>query len=498
VSKSTVGVTMVTTSAGNQASGASDSSTVTTNLKPTLGNWAALAPVEFTSAGQLLRRTKDVQLRPYPFPYAAALSISTDSKHLDCGKLSRVMDLVCGSRPTPLGDGLGLEMSGSIALLPQPSVSRLCFLSADGLVTNKASASIGRLTELAQNGWIDTLDGAHSSSAVGQGLAEIGSTDLWFRSLDTMNNLGIRLMTYIESTVTGPDNALNGLNRASIGGSEAALGVRFFSPGSMCEAFKFGDHLDYRQPARLALEVNRYIADKAALGKLDPMSGVFAEASLFHEVSPPAEVLSSLFNRTILETRLPNGKVLLLFKRYRGTHAPSISNLPIQLASSRLDSLEKMGGAVIVAQSLGSWSLVGRSAQSHPSRPATDPLFDEHGLVALQDLAIRAKQGRILVATTGRLLGLVRRHAELQIVTTKSRDHWQVRVTSTKSSGTPGGRLDGTELNGLSMIAPENAPEIRVEIEGRSQPVIMTRSPDTVYPGHICLSLPWQPLVWGN
>jgi len=108
---------------------------------------------------------------------------------------------------------------------------------------------------------------------------------------------------------------------------------------------------------------------------------------------------------------------------------------------------------------------------------------------ALALLARHAREGRILVTTTRRLLGYCRAIREVTLSATQAAGKLWIHLAASGSG--PGGPLTLEDLAGLTLYVP-SPRQAEVWVNGRPVPDLQRNAPD-----HTCrpsISLPWRPL----
>jgi hypothetical protein len=450
-----------------------------------------LADMTLEESGRILPQKNGVSVRPYPFPYRAALTVNNDADSMSHKVFEDWHAYVCGTKSTAYGDGLGLEIGDSFWLWSSAADSLALHEQHAKQQPWKETSSLARLVELGRSGWLDTLHGIGSWSDDYAPPREIVAY-----GLDRLEQLGIRPTVWVNHGAT-PSNIAGGpwaegwYQKADWPGHPCysmdllrKFGFRYHWTDACFELEKFGDHLDYGSQPRLALAVARY--DWHWINRYKNL-----------DLKNPAtrQRFANLFNKTIIPIEAKDDGPMYLFKRFRGTDVPSSSTFAGQVTADRLDDLEAKRGCVIIYQHFGVFSLIGRGKRPGGRRQATTPVFDAHAIACWLDIADRHRQGKLFVATSRRLLDYVWLREHLAMDLEKQSDRWIVTLHHVDCPVSGRHELSQQLLNGLSLLVPEEAPEFGVEIAGRTAPVFK-RAADPVYPGFHALYLDWSALEW--
>lgn len=99
-------------------------------------------------------KLKDKKLRPLPFPYLGAVSISSDVEFFSFPFFEELMKFVNTELPTKLGKGLGLELTSSIFFYTTNRDTFSYFKGSN--INSPLSGEASRLKDYLKSGWIDT------------------------------------------------------------------------------------------------------------------------------------------------------------------------------------------------------------------------------------------------------------------------------------------------------------------------------------------------------
>lgn len=463
------------------------------------------ANIELDESGRHTIDPAGVTIRAYPFPYAAALAMSNDIDSTVREAFEDWHGFVSGTGPTRYGDGLGLEVGDSFWVW--------CGTNGKVLSLHRQfpdehprvdSPDLDRIVELGRAGWLDTL---HSFGNWRQDYKavrhDLGHRDDARYALDRLDTLGVKPRLYVNhswspSNVGGPwafyQKADDPSHEMYCLDLLKAFGIKFFWTDACMDIEKFGNELDFGTVEALRAACSDYgwgpwLRRRGNDGKAIPID------------LPPNEreqrkLLIGMFNRTVFPVKAADGTAILAFKRHRGADQPTETTFPYQVTSENLDALEAMGGAVIVYQHFGVRSGRGRPKERSLRQATSPPVLDEHAVACWQDIATRARAGRLFVATTARLLHYLWLRGGLKMTVDCARERWHVHLLGVSCPASSWRGLTTIDLNGLSLVIPAAAPEVTVTVQGSATPLVMRREPDPVHPGCHALYRPWVGLEW--
>jgi len=379
-----------------------------------------------------------LSLRRFPFPYRAGLAISNDTSTMSLAVFNEV-HAAFAKRGLELG--VTLSFGDEVCAVGTPLARDM---NVSGLADSLAGLSPGGATEAVQR------------------LAE-GS----FRPKCFIGDL--------------KDEAVATL---------CAGGVRYFTDPSLVVGEKFGDGLELRSTARLQEAFGRFDYDELGPGEATgtDLDGIWDKLL----DSERRRFAVDLFNSVLFALPSPESSERLVFKRYRGAQRPAATTLPLQLRSMFLDSLEAGQGAAVIEQRLGETALLGQASADEDRRRIERNALSLHEEIALDELSERAVE-KVLVTTPARLLDWVRLRSNLRFAVDETNDVWLIRLTGIDGTS---GSFSREEIEGLSFVLPEHAPETLVIFEGHDQALPMRRAPEPLMEGHHCLYLPWEKRVW--
>lgn len=460
---------------------------------------------------QSYRRTPrpgEVAIRPFPFPYRAGLAISNDCDSMSVKSFWDWHGYVNGSAMTPYGQGLGLEVgdsfwpyAGDVLEGMEPA---LYFGNPyDDHV--KPYPKWAKCLELAKLGWFDTLH-SFGNWRVHQrpDLTSRRGRDQIERALDRMNKLGYRPRVLTNHSGS-PSNlgVLWGYYQKSDDPSDSlycydllkSFGFRYFWIDPCIQFEKFGEGLDYFDDAALKRAVRAYDFGPWLRRRVD---GVTALIEMPHEADKLRDWLMMFFNRLIMPLPSGDGSPILAFKRHRGVDQPVESTFPVQVTERNLDDLQLRGGAVVIYQHFAIQGPLGRapifSKQHRLYSPS--PALSTDSVHRFASIAERNRDGQLFVATVSRLLDWVHLSEHVKLSVEKGADRWVVTVAGVDCPAYGYRPVEARDLNGFSLLVPKQAPDVVVEISGRTLPLDLKRVADPVHDGFDVLYAPWQKLEW--
>lgn len=325
--------------------------------------------------------SKKPTLLPFPWPYKSALAISSDIDDCSPQIFADIHTFLNTDEATPLGQGLGLEISDSA----------WAWSHNDGLVSllddnDSPRNYIKKLASLCHQGWIDAF----------HAFGDFNNTDGFSRKraarvYEILKDLGISLETFINH-----GNRQNHQN-FSCRLADSYLGDDPDSP------FYHGD---------LSLEygIKFYWWDEVVATPLSASNisinsklKLYSDSHLKNLVKSFTGKSSNIRSKESLKElmvpyKLKDGNSLWAFTRYNNYPGdvwarPGRHTFKHQLNSSFLDKLVKEEGYAVIYTHFG-----------QPEWEAGQPLLDETNLAALRELKQQYQQKNILVTATGRLL----------------------------------------------------------------------------------------------
>jgi hypothetical protein len=413
----------------------------------------------------------EIALRPFPYPFRAALAISNDADLMSFDQFRMTYRYLSGCRGTPLGDGLGLDLSASMFLFSSPDSPNRFTLCSGLDATLGSEASL--LRECAHAGIIDTLHTYGDFST-----PEHFSRDLAQRGLEQLDRLGIKLEIWINhGGETNPQN----------------LGVaerRHFFGDDPTSPFYHAD-ITRRAGFRFCW-IGSEISDSIGQDSRTLLPHLEAETrSGLNRLRRGKAPLVGFSRRLLRPLRLRDGTGMLSFTRFSGVgaHTPVLDDLPLQLSARNLKRLVERQGYCILYQHFGVRRVApGFSASAYA--PNTPPYYKTEELEAFERLAREFENGRILVTGARTLL---RYHLTRQgLLWSVENSSLGVRIVLTGIHEPDGEhrQVDPSDLGGLTFYC-DDPTTTRLVVKGpnaESGVVVMPNGPDNT--GRKSISVP--------
>jgi hypothetical protein len=374
-----------------------------------------------------------VSLRPFPYPFRAALSLCNDADYLTHSGFHRLHRFLSSDADTEWGPGLDLQVGGSFFMFRSPG-SPNEFTVFDGLssdITDEGEfilecARLGTLDILHTYG--DFSDPAHFTRRMAQ------------TALDALRSHGVAVETWVNH---GPPTNVQCLGTRTewqgdaIGtdGYHADLtveyGIRWVWTGT--------EMVDHIALDAIPAGVRR------GLARLQPRRRGYGDGR-----APLVEPYE-----------LRDGQRVRRFYRYAGLggRTPVLDDLPAQISPRNLDALVRASGYAVIYQHLATRRIragFGPGAYG----PVGDRWFAPAELAALRDLAARFHRGEIWVVPTTRLLRYRDAHRALQWSVRQQPDHEAIVIDMRDE------QLSKKDLAGLTFYCAQ--PEtVRVYVESQ-------------------------------
>jgi hypothetical protein len=324
------------------------------------------------------------------------------------------------------------------------------------------------------------------------------------RALDYLDGRGVRLKVYVGHGGYNMAHNFGGpwgyYQHADDKGHPSycldllrAYGFRYFWSDPFYELDKFGEDLIFASQGDL---------DAAVAGHDFQRYFVSADPEDFsrpREVFPGADDAARLawrrrlFNHPLCPVVARDGHSVYAFKRFRGHDGPNAGNFIVQVNPQSLDALEARRGTVIVYQHFGVWRalFMGKGhASQHQSRAPS--ILDGHGVWAFRTLAERHREGRVLVATTRRLLDFIRVRDCIDFSVIRNGGKVLIRIDGGACPVEGRLELDAASLAGLAFVVPRRFGEPLLLLGDRKLPAEVVDDPDDA--GCIIAHLPWRPM----
>ena len=401
-------------------------------------------------------REKAVSLRPIPYPYRAALAISSDCDKTDSlGEFLTIMRYLNTTDSTPIGRGLGLEIGYSFWFFDALHSTRFTVFKDTSFELSSAAKTI---VKFIRAGYIDYLH-TFGEFSLGGFIREFAESAVAFIK---RNNL--KLLTWINHGPptnhqnVGPLSFQLGDNPGSpyyVSDLLKSVGFKFFGFYEVC-------HTVGQDGKRRFINYLKALKDAQAY-----LTGVHHWLLGFY-----------LRNHLLEPAKLDDGYKVFHFVRYmssmgRVAHA-NAEALPRQLSPQVIEELERKGSYMIVYTHLG-------------DNLGPPEYFSDSTKKTLEHLAKEFHEGRLLVTTTTRLLvlNLVERHLNWHYKVENGKV--MIFIDGIKANWKP----EEDDFQGLTFYTP--APEsTEVYIFGKKVKDVVVNPPD--FTGRGSVSIQWRPL----
>lgn len=437
---------------------------------------------------------------PHPFKCAVAINNDTDGLHLDA--FLGFHDFINGNKPTPLGDGLGLEVGNSFWIWAENG--NLSLIHAHPSKEAGLSRDAEIIKEFAQAGWLDTLHGCGAWN----GDWTLDRERIAF-GLNLLTEQGIKPVIYSNHGGYNMAHNIGGpwgyYQHGDLPGKRSYcldlltdFGFRYFWTDVFYELDKFGEHQVFENQMKLDKEVSEHDFHRY-FNSNDPedytRSRIVFPNIAKHEVDSWKK---KLFNRLLVDVPTRDGKIIKVVKRFRGHDGPNAGNFVQQVNAEQLDKLEICGGAVVIYQHFGIWRAIGMGKRHRSQRSVHAPALDEHAIWAFRELAQRQAEGRVFITTTSRLLDYLWVRDNLNFSVEGSDLSRLILIHSIDCPTFGKVTLKPNQLQGIGFHVPSKWLEIKVIIEGSPIPLNFQRTPSSssTSTSEDIIFIPWQRLEY--
>ncbi len=403
-------------------------------------------------------QTLNVEVRPYPYPYKAMLAVCSDLDQTpDRHCYERIVRFCNTTDPTPLGDGVGLEVGNSIYFNMPPD--QFAYWTTD----DRGRAMVRALI---RSGHVDTL---HSFGDQAWTRVEAGV------ALDELVHHGCRLAVWVDHAIAptnfGADIMAGHGDEMGHEAYHADLtwqyGIRYVWRGRITSIIGqdvpvrlggvWSGHLPIASTATVAREAVKHVVGRLGYPK--------------YAMHGP--------NRVMRPAHLRDGTAVIEFMR-SNPHAGGVScgetgrRLGEVLTDRVLRRLIDREGVCLLYTHLGK----GLSSDE-PLPPAS--------VNALRRLRAAQDAGKVLIATTRRVLDYLAMRSAVQVAA--QRPGWSMRVDVRLGDG----RVGAVPPAGLTVYVP--AAEVdtaELYVNGTRVDDLRRHPPD--HTGRPSLSIPWKRL----
>ena len=392
-----------------------------------------------------------VSLRPFPYPFRAALSICNDADLMTADSFRRLHRFVSTDDDSEWGPGLRLSVGGSFFMFRSPD-SPNQFTVFDCL-TDTITDDGEFILECARLGLLDVLHTYGCFTDPSHFTRRLAET-----ALDVLRSRGITIETWVNHGA--PTNT-------------QCIGMREGWQGDVPGAA--GYHADLMTDHGVRwVWTGIEMTDRIALDPLHPVRrgarGLAWLKSRRREANDHQTALVEPYT-------LQDGQQVRRFYRYAGLggSTPVLDDLPGQLSSANLDELVRAGGYAIVYQHLAVRRLrsgFGPSAYG----PVDHRWFLPEEIAALSRLAQRHRDGEIWVASPTSMLRYRDGHRAVRWSAHRESEGDAI-VIGSNADGAGGSRLSRDDLADLTFYCER--PEVtRVYFEApdASEPIENVRA----------------------
>jgi len=332
-------------------------------------------------------RQSEVELRKFPYPYRAALAISSDIDETDSREeFLEIEAYLCTRDSTRLGLGLGLEMGNSFWFYDWTGRSSFTYFEG---TTAERSADAHVIDLFVRAGYIDVL---HSWGDFSEGGFRRDLADPCTDVLHRWRKAGHPIRVWV--------NHGNQLNRQALGGLPYQRGD---DPGAP------EYHMDLLLPTGIEYvgiwEVTHVVGQERRHRLRDwAKDGASGLAYLFRRVRGKPQTRFRFRNDLMRVATLGDGSRVLSFRRFISPgrfEGADVWNLPEQLSPEVLEELKAREGYMILYTHLG-------------GNEGLDEFLSPEARRVLRVVASEYRAGEIFVTMTSRLLDYCRMHRALQ------------------------------------------------------------------------------------
>jgi len=420
-----------------------------------------------------------VQIRPFPYPYKAALAICNDLDGVrSFAEMKAIHDVLNGRKMTPCGPGLGLEIDDSIhffSVHPEQDDSLAYF---EGL-THQPAADAPALREGLKSGLLDIV---HTWGNYSQKGGFFRQHALW--AAEELDKFGLHVPVWINH---GDRHNFQNLKREDSLGDVRETASRRGDRGQVLEyhadiARRIGVRYVWIKELTPVIGQERSFDWRDWLENGSDLGRFFAKGVLSNASSAVSGRPIQLANRLIRFDRMRDGGRFYEMLRYGDFAMDGSDDLPKLLSLKFLRRLVEVGGACLLYMHLG---------KGRPSPPAP---FAKESYSALERLAQWAQAGDIWVTTASRLCRYVELRQRLKL-----RAYFGERKAVVEGSFAPAGDLSDPEIAGLTFYLKDSTTcRLKIsDLQGRTdsdQIRLVENPPD--YTGKISFTVPLDPLPY--
>ncbi|MGB1252975.1 MAG: hypothetical protein ACPG8W_20335 [Candidatus Promineifilaceae bacterium] len=418
--------------------------------------------------------SSEVKLRPFPYPFRAALTICSDIDETEnSAEFLAIQQFLNTTDPTSMGRGVGLEIGNSFYFYDD--YREFSYFTGD-------SHAKGIIRELIRSGHLDVLhsygDAANSRSKITHALDELARNDcrleVWVNHYGARNNIGGKfdyMLTRGEGDIPGSttyhtDHTIPfGIRYAWVGAMTRQIG----QDAASNKGTAIGTVWD-RQHRRVSAVATAKEGRKWMLGRMGDRRFKLHRS-----------------NRLTQPLRLRDGQQVHEFQRY-GHHPISVSAGATSVGLAYMISAENLNKLVDRAGYMIAYSHFGKNK-------GVQGVIAPETRQALNHLADMQTDGHIYVTTTAKLLNYYTKRRYLNFSATVNPETRVARIVihGVNDPVSPHQSLAYESLQGLTFYVPRAD---RAEIWIRNKRVTSIQRNERDQTGRASVSIPLQRLTY--
>jgi hypothetical protein len=404
-----------------------------------------------------------IELRKFPYPFRAALAICSDVDNTSSVQVYMdIMDFLNGKQQTCYGPGLNLEVGNSFWFFNGTLSTQLSYFQ--GTDHKKETDFAPHCRALWQSGHLDALH-TYGNFDTGGFSRKHGET-----ALKIMQKYKAPIWTWV--------------NHGSIENRQNLGSLEHFSGADRNTPYYHSDLLQYSTIRYAWMGRITHVIGQEAGKTLNIRTGKALQNAIFHtRHRRHKKQFHDSHNRLLIDIELRDGWHVWEFPRWinfgLSPRHQNSSDLAGQLHSKYIRTLERNEGFLIVYTHLCEGLRFGA--------PLPGALKTR-----LEYMAQRFHAGKLLVATTSRLLRYAEIHGHITFHTRQRGRETIVELPSTLNIPGQQHTIVRSDLQGLTFYCPY-PDTVSVLFQGKTVPV-QINPPD--FTGRPSLSIPWIPLEY--
>lgn len=403
-----------------------------------------------------------IAIRKFPFPYQAALAISSDVDNTPSIKIYLdMMNYLNGAAETPFGCGLNLEVGNSFWFFNHTNSKQICYFEND---SNRETPFAPYCRALINSGHIDTL---HTYGNFDEGGFTRKHAEKAISELDKYN---LSLKTWVNHGTS--------LNTQNIGLTESLHGAIQESDSYHFDLLlKHG--LRYAWTGRMT-----HILGQETVATLNVKLKNLIQSKIFDiKYKKYKEQIFDIENRLMIKRTLQDGNEIWDFIRFVNTWGREklldVYDFAKQIQPKNINRLVSNQGFLIV------YTHFCEGLNEHQQIP-------KRLREALAHISTLCNKKRLLLTTTTRLLQYHEIINHLKWNVLFESDRIKIIVSPNVNILNRDLRISADLLQGLTFYCPTNK-NIEISLDNRS---IMFQKNSIDYTGKTSISIPWIPLKY--